>query len=258
MPQITKKTEDDIVHLREGGKRLARILRVLGEHAKPGVSTGELGRMCEELIREGGDVPAFLNYKPRSAKRPFPAALCICVNDEVVHGIPRDDVILKEGDIVSVDAGLIHEGLVTDSSLTVAVGKLDAKGKKLIKTAQEALEIGVWEARAGARVGDVSAAIQKHVEKAGFRLVEELGGHGVGYKVHEEPDVPNTGTKGTGPLLEAGMVIAIEPILVEKNPDIFIDESDGYTIFTEDGGRAAIAEHTVLITDGDPEVMTKE
>lgn len=257
MAEITIKTEADIALLREGGRRLRRILRALGDACVPGVTPAELNRMCEEMIREGGDTPAFLNYQPRGAKKPFPAALCVCINDEVVHGIPSKKRVLAEGDIVSVDAGLIHEGLITDSSLTVAVGKLDPQGRKMITTVEGALEAGIWEARAGNRVGDISNAIQKYVEKTPFALVEELGGHGVGYKVHEAPDVPNVGRKGTGALLEPGMVIAIEPIMVEKKPEVFIAE-DGYTIFTEDGGRAAIAEHTVLITDGDPEILTRE
>jgi methionyl aminopeptidase len=257
MAEITIKTTEDIEKLRVGGRKLRRILKTLGEKAVPGISTGELNRLCEEMIREDGDTPAFLGYKPRGAKIPFPAALCVCINEEVVHGIPDNKRILEEGDIVSVDAGLVHEGMVTDSSLTVAVGQLDKRGQKLIATAEGALQAGIWEARAGNKIGDISAAIQKYVEDAGFSLVVELGGHGVGYKIHEAPDVPNVGKKGTGPLLVPGMVIAIEPILAEKNPSIFISD-DGYTIFTEDGGRGAIAEHTVLITDGDPEIITAD
>jgi methionyl aminopeptidase len=258
MAEITKKTPEEIEIMRVGGRKLRRILRALGEKTVPGISTWELNRLCEEMLREGGDLPAFLNYKPRGADRPFPAALCICINDEVVHGVPSKRRIVKEGDIVSLDAGLIHGGMVTDSSFTVGVGTLDPRGKKLIKAAEAALEVGIWEARAGNRIGDISNAVEKYVEATPFALVPELGGHGVGYKVHEAPDVPNVGRKGTGPLLEPGMVIAIEPIMVEKKPDIFISEEDGYTIFTEDGGRGAIAEHTVLITDGDPEIITAE
>jgi methionyl aminopeptidase len=257
MAMIAIKTPDDIEKLRVGGKKLRRILRTLGDKCVPGISTGELNRICEEMIREDGDLPAFLNYQPRGADAPFPAALCVCINDEVVHGIPSDDRILENGDIVSVDAGLIHKGLVTDSSLTVPVGTLDKQGKKLISVAESALLEGIAQARAGNHVGDISHAVNSYVTKAGFSIVEELGGHGVGYKVHEAPDVPNVGKKGTGPILAAGMVIAIEPIMVEKKPDIFIAE-DGYTIFTEDGGRAAIAEHTILITEGDAEILTAD
>ncbi len=257
MAQIAIKTKEDIEKLRVGGRKLRRILKTLGEKCVPGMSTGELNRLCEEMIREDNDVPAFLNYRPRSAAKPFPASLCVCINDEVVHGIPDDDRILEEGDIISVDAGLIHKGLVVDSSLTVSVGKLDKNGKKLISVAESALLEGIAAAQAGNRVGDISHAVYSYVTKAGFSIVEELGGHGVGYQVHEAPDIPNVGKKGTGAMLEPGMVIAIEPIIVEKNPSIFLSD-DGYTIFTEDGGRAAIAEHTVLITEGEAEILTAD
>ncbi len=250
----TTYTEEEIIILRECGKRLARVLSEVAAQALPGVTGRDLDHLAQELIRKGGDSPAFLNYTPDGAKRPYPAALCVSANDSVVHGIP-DDTPLKEGDIVGLDLGITHKGLITDMAMTVPVGKVDATAAKLIRAVQEALDKGIAEARAGNRIGDIADAIASVAEKYGFSVVPELGGHGVGHHVHEEPFVPNIGRAGTGPLLEVGMVLALEPIFNEGNAAVRIAK-DGYTYKTRDGKRSAHYEKTILITDGTAEILT--
>jgi methionyl aminopeptidase len=208
------------------------------------------------LIIEGNDKPAFLHYKPQGAIRPFPNTLCVSVNDEVVHGIPRTDHILKEGDTVGLDIGLSHRGMFTDSAIRVAVGKISNEDHRLFEATKEALRLGIKAARAGNRIGDIGHAISFSIAKAGYALVEELGGHGLGYKAHEPPEVPNIGRAGLGRKLESGMILAIEPIVNAGSGQIIID-SDKWTIRTYDGKRSAQFEHTILITDGDAEILTK-
>ena len=249
------KTEEEIKILREGGKRLAQILNKVKDKVRPGISTKELDTYAYELIKEGGDEPAFLNYRPEGAEYPYPASLCVSVNDEVVHGIPNADRILKEGDIVGIDCGLKHKNLFTDMAITVPVGEIDAEVKKLLKVTREALEKGVSAARAGNRVGDVSHAIESFVRPYKYGIVEVLSGHGVGRSIHEDPYVPNFGKPGTGPKLEAGMVIAIEPMINEGTKNVKLD-SDGYTYRTVDDKKSAHFEHTVLISETGPEILT--
>jgi methionyl aminopeptidase len=251
------KTFDDIAQLREGGKRLARIVREVSRHVAVGYSVAGLDTLAEKLTREGGDTPAFLGYSPRGAKRPYPASICISVNEEVVHGIPTENPhILKEGDIVSLDYGIMHQGLITDHAITVIAGRGDQKAKRLVKATEESLVAGIKAARAGNHVGDIGAAVQKVAERYGYGIVWELGGHGVGYRVHEEPYIPNFGEPGTGPELVPGMVLAIEPMLTEGLPDVTLMPDD-YTFVTKDGSRSAHFEHTIVVTDGAPEVITK-
>ena len=254
---ITIKTPEEIKILREGGKRLATILYKVKDMVAPGVSTKDLDLYAEKLIRDGGDAPAFLHYQPEGAKRPYPASLCVSVNDEVVHGIPTKGKILKEGDIVSIDLGLKHNGLYTDMALTVPVGAVSPSLKKLMKTTEQALLVGIEEARDGNRVGDIGYAIENFVRKssAKYGIVEVLSGHGVGKAVHEDPYIPNFGKKGTGEKLVSGMVIAIEPMLNEVTKNVSQDD-DGYTIRTQDGKHSAHFEHTVLITPEGPEILT--
>lgn len=248
------KTEAEIAILREGGKRLACILSMVREKVVPGVTTGELDRFTEELIRKGGDEPAFLNYTPEGARTAYPGTLCVSVNDEVVHGIAGDRV-LNEGDIVSIDTGLKHQGLFTDSAMTVSVGAVDENAKKLIAATRGALEAGIAAARAGNTIGDIGYAIEKYVKECGFVVVEELGGHGVGYAQHEDPHVANYGERGQGLRLKKGMVIALEPIVNEGSRYIKL-MPDGYTYVTRDHERSAHFEHTIVITDGAAEVLT--
>jgi len=254
---ITIKTKKEIDTLREGGKRLFEILRILSEAVKPGVSSFELSELTEKLIKEGGDTSSFFGYTPHGAKRPYPASLCFSVNDEVVHGIPNEEEkFLKEGDIVSLDCSIVHKGLITDSAVTVPVGKIDDGAKKLLKITREALQAGITMARAGNTVGDIGFAIESYVAPYRYGIVRELAGHGVGYEIHEEPYVPNFGTKGEGATLKEGMVIAIEPMLNEGKASIKLD-SDGYTYRTRDGKRSAHFEHTVAVTSKGAEILTK-
>lgn len=254
---ITIKTGEEIAVLREGGKRLARILKTLAGAVMPGVSTRELNALAEKLVREGGDTPSFLGYTPYGAKRPYPATLCVSINDEVVHGIPNEtERFLKKGDIVSLDMGLIHEKLITDSAVTVPVGKADEKAAKLLAVTKDALMRGIKAAKAGATTGDIGFAVESFVKPHGFGIVRELAGHGVGYAVHEEPYVPNYGRAGEGEVLKAGMVIAIEPMLNEGSAAVKLD-ADGYTYRTRDGSRSAHFEHTVVITAKGAEILTQ-
>jgi methionyl aminopeptidase len=254
---ITIKTKEDIAILRKGGKRHAAILRELATMVRPGIRAVELENRARELIANNGDKAAFLNYKPYGAKRPFPAALCVSVNDEVVHGIPNEgDKVLKEGDIVTLDLGLTHRGLITDAAITVPVGKISPELVHLLDTTEKALKTGIKAAKGGKRVGDISTAIERIGLAGKYGIVEELAGHGVGYDVHEDPYVPNYGEAGKGEALKPGMVIAIEPIFNLGGGEVEID-SDGYTFRTADGKPSAHFEHTVLITKGDAEVLTK-
>lgn len=242
--------------MREGGARHAEILRTLAEMVKPGVSTLFLEEEAQRLIKEKGDKPAFLGYTPEGARRPFPAALCLSINNEIVHGIPNEkERFIQEGDIVSVDLGLVHKGLITDSAVTVGAGAIDDEAKELIRVTKLALEKGIEQALPGNRVGNIGAAIQEVAQSSTFSLAEDLAGHGVGYGVHEAPFVPNVGTPGKGEKLVPGMVIAIEPMLNTGSGAIKL-ASDGYTIVTKDGSRSAHFEHTVAITEKGPIILT--
>lgn len=249
------KTEEEIAIIREGGKRLAQVLSVVRDAVKPGVTTGELDALAEKLMRDAGDEPAFLNYQPEGAHTPYPGTLCVSVNDEVVHGIGSDRV-LKEGDIIGIDTGVKHKGFFTDSALTVPVGKVDDGAKKLIATTEGALMAGIAVARAGNTTGDIGHAIEKYVKDHGLVVVEELGGHGVGYCQHEDPHIANYGERGQGVRLKKGMVLALEPIVNEGTRYVKL-LSDGYTFVTRDHKRSAHFEHTILVTDGAPEILTK-
>lgn len=256
---IIIKTPQEIEILREGGRRLATVLHKVKERVKPGVSTKELDTYAEELIRAGGDEPAFLNYRPAGARTPFPASLCVSVNDEVVHGIPSEKRILKEGDIVSIDLGLKHKGLFTDMALTVPVGVISESSKKLLEATEQALLVGINSAVGGGTVGDIGYAIEQFVRsrpECKYGIVEVLSGHGVGRAIHEDPYIPNFGKKGKGEKLVAGMVVALEPMLNNGTKNVTIDDDD-WTFRTADRKRSAHFENTILITDGEPEILTK-
>lgn len=253
--KIIIKTEEEIKKIREGGKILAKILQKVAKHVKPGISTFELDVYASKYIKEAGGKSPFLNYKPDGASYPFPASICISVNEELVHGLPKKDKILKNGDIVSLDLGLEYDGLFTDHAITVPVGKISDKDKKLIEVTRGALEAGIWAACGGATVGDIGYAIQSFVNRR-FNIIKELAGHGVGKKLHEDPYIPNYGRAKSGPRLEPGMIIAIEPILNTGRDGIVVAEDD-WTLETVDGSRGAHFEHTILITDKDPEIITK-
>lgn len=253
---ITVKTPEEIEILHEGGKWLAFILKTVSEMVKPGVSSVDLDKKAYEMALENGDKPAFLNYKPYGALRAYPASLCVSINNEIVHGIPNEkEKILKEGDIVSLDMGLIHRGLITDSAITVPVGKIDKKAKLLLEITKKSLFVGIEAVKIGNTVGDIGYAIEHFVKPYGYGIIRDLAGHGVGYEVHEEPYVPNYGNKGKGKKLEIGMVIAIEPMLNEGIQDIILD-SDGYTYKTADGKRSAHFEHTVAVTKNGVKILS--
>lgn len=252
---MTIKNSEERASLIEAGKRLGTILDELAAAVRPGITTKELDALAEKLIVEGGDDPVFKGYTPEGAPYPYPSALCISVNDEVVHGIPTDRA-LAEGDIVSLDLGLSHNGVIVDSALTVPVGKTDATSYELMSATQQALEDAIAVARPGNRVGDISHATETAFQGTGFGVVKILGGHGVGRHVHEEPFIGNTGHPGTGPEIVAGMVLALEPIANAGKGQVDIADDD-YTFLTRDGSRSAHFEHTILVEDDATLVVTR-
>jgi methionyl aminopeptidase len=258
MATIKKKTPEDIAVLREAGHFLALILKRLGEAAKPGVSTLDLDDIAMELVSEYGVEPILLGYHPTFAPTPYPAAVCISVNDCVQHGIPSADIILQTGDVVNIDMSIAYRGLIVDSGITVGVGEISKEASSLIACTREALAHALKAAKPGNHIGDISHAIETFVRSRGMSPVEVLCGHGVGYAVHEEPMIPNVGQAGQGPLIEVGHVYAIEPIVNLGKADVwFDDEGDGYSVYTTDGSISAHFEHTVAITEHGAEILTK-
>jgi methionyl aminopeptidase len=256
MGGITIKTPEEIEILREGGRRLASVLYRVKERVIPGVSATDLDEYARKLIKDMGDEPAFFNYRPEGAKTPYPAALCVSVNNEVVHGIPHKTKILQEGDIVAIDLGLKHDGLFTDMAISVPVGKVSSGDEKFLKVAEQSLQVGIEAARGGKKVGDIGYAIEKFIRPHGYGIVEILSGHGVGRAVHEDPYVPNFGKAGTGAKLIPGMVLAIEPMINLGTKNVMLDD-DEYTFRTADGKKSAHFEHTILITEKGAEILTQ-
>jgi methionyl aminopeptidase len=246
---IIRKSAQEIEGMARAGELVAETIALLGEHVQPGITTGELDRIAEEFIRERGGVPTSKGY------RGFPAATCISPNAMVVHGIPGEHRV-EEGDLISVDVGITLDGLVADSAYTFGVGEVDPEAQRLLDVGKQALEAGIEQARAANRVGDISHAVQELVEAAGFSVVRSLVGHGVGRSYHEEPQVPNFGVAGRGPLLQTGMTLAIEPMITAGGPDVFLHD-DEWSISTQDGSLAVHFEHTVAITDDGPRVLTR-
>lgn len=251
---IKLKNENDIKHLRESGRRLATVLQAVAKEVKPGVTTGYLNDFVYTMITEMGDKPAFLNYKPFGASYAYPGSICISVNDEVVHGIGGDRV-LQEGDIVGLDGGVTHKGMISDSAITVPVGEISKEDKELMRVTKEALMAGINAAQGGKYVNDISKAIEKAIPKK-YGIVKILSGHGVGYKVHEEPYVPNFDDGVKGPKLVPGMVLALEPMVNLGTDEVYLAD-DGYTFITKDHKKSAHFEHTILITEGKAEIITK-
>jgi methionyl aminopeptidase len=251
------KSKEEIDILREGGKKLAYILDTLLKEVKVGISSVYLDEKARELIRVEGGEPSFLGFTPAGAKRPYPAALCVSINDEIVHGIPNEEEkIINDGDVVTLDLGFKYKGMYTDHARTMIVGEVDKRVRELVNRTKEALDAGIKEVRAGNTVGDIGHAISKVAESSDLAIMEGLTGHGVGYDVHEEPFVPNYGLKGKGERLEEGMVIAIEPMFSLGTDEIKI-EKDGYTYSTTDGSISAQFEHTVVVTSDGCEVLTR-
>ena len=245
---IYLKTEEEIELLREANLVVARTLGEMAKWVAPGITTLKLDSIAEEYIRSQGAVPGFKGYGG------FPGTLCVSVNENVVHGIPSN-YALREGDIVSVDCGAVKDGYNGDSTYTFCVGEVDEEVKRLLRTTKESLYIGIEHAVEGNRIGDIGHAIQEYCEKRGYGVVREMCGHGVGRKLHEDPDVPNYGRKGTGPLIKNGMVIAIEPMINMGSKNIVI-ERDGWTTRTKDRKPSAHYEHTIAIHHGKPDILS--
>lgn len=250
------KTDKEIQSMRAGGKIHARILRMVSEMVAPGVTTAELDAYAEKLILEAGAKPCFKGYQPAGQLFPYPASLCTSVNNEIVHGIPSKDRVLQEGNIVSLDLGIEFENVFLDGAITVPVGNVSPAVHKFLNDTHESLMRGIDEARAGNTTGDIGFAIQKFVNKR-YGIVRGLAGHGVGRAIHEDPFIPNYGKPGRGTDLVAGMTIAIEPMLTMGSPETDI-LADDYTFATIDGSIAAHFEHTLLITENGPEILTQE
>lgn len=243
------KTPAQIDSMRIGGKYLAQILETLEKSVKIGMSTWDLEMICRKKFAELNVEPSFLGMYG------FPAYTCIYINEEVVHGIPNKKKIIRDGDLVKFDCGVLYNGMHTDSAITVPVGNVSREALNIKNSTEQALVAGIEQALAGNRVGDISHAIQKVLEGDGYGVVRECTGHGVGRKLHEDPNIPNYGTPHTGALLRAGMTLAIEPISAQGNPQIR-ELADGWTIVTADGKLSAHAEHTILVTENEPEILT--
>ena len=246
---ITLKSSRELDIMRRAGAIVAEVLDMMRAEVQPGVSLKELDRLARELIESRGGKPSFLGHQG------FPASICASVDEEVVHGIPGPDV-LERGEILSIDVGVLLDGYHADSALTLPVGQISEAANRLIDITEASFYRGIAHARSGERIGDISAAIQDVAERNGLGIVRELTGHGIGRSLWEDPQIPNYGHTGTGPLLRPGMTIAVEPMFTLGDPGTMVLE-DGWTVVTLDGGLAAHYEHTVLITSGEPELLTR-
>lgn len=236
--------------MRKAARVVAEVLLQLKPLVKPGVSTAELDQFAERRVRELGAVPAFLGY------RGYPATLCVSINEEIVHGIPSPKRFVKEGDIVSLDMGAVMDGFYGDAALTVAAGKISPEARRLMDVTSESLNRALAAVKAGARLGDVSHAVEKYATERGMSVVREFTGHGIGRRLHEEPSIPNFGRPGSGPVLKAGMTLAIEPMLCLGRADVIV-KNDGWTAVSADGSLAAHYEHTVAVTEDGCEILTE-
>ncbi len=246
---ISIKSEKEIELMRESGRILANVLEELEAFVRPGISTLDIDKKCAEIIKGYHCIPSFLNYNG------YPASVCTSVNSEVVHGIPNKNRILREGDIISLDCGVIYQGFHSDAARTVAVGEISKEARKLIEITEKSFYEGIKYAKAGHHLHEISEAIQTYVEANGFSVVRDLVGHGIGRELHEEPQIPNFRQKRRGPKLEAGMTLAIEPMVNAGRYDVYWEDDD-WTVVAADGSLSAHYENTVLITDGEPELFT--
>ena len=246
---VTIKSPREIELMREAGRILAKTHEELAKNLRPGMSTWDIDHMGEEIIRSYGCIPSFKNYNG------YPASICVSVNEEVVHGIPHKEHFLDEGDIVSLDAGVIYKGYHSDAARTYGIGQIDDDAKKLIEVTRQSFFEGIKFAKAGNHLNDISVAIQKYAESFGFGVVRDLVGHGIGSHLHEDPEIPNFARKRKGILLQPGMTLAIEPMITEGSYEVvWLD--DDWTVMTEDGGWAAHYENTRLITENEPEILS--
>ncbi|GEB77638.1 type I methionyl aminopeptidase [Sporolactobacillus inulinus] len=248
---ITRKTIDEVNRIRMAGKIVGHTLGCLQQAICPGISTIELDALAERLIRDAGAEPSFKGYDGYSN------SICTSVNDQLAHGIPGS-YVLQDGDIISIDIGAKYEDFHADSAWTFPVGKPSDAARKLLETTEESLNLGIAEAKPGSRLSTISHAIQRCAESKGFSVVRELTGHGVGRELHEDPDIPNYGRPGRGPVLEPGMVLAIEPLINEGSRKIWMVEDDDWTLMTQDGKNCAHFEHTIVITENGNEILTKQ
>ncbi len=247
---IILKSPRELALMRRAGRIVARVLDRFREVVRPGITTAELEEVALQIIEREGGIPSFKGY------RGYPAAICASINEEVVHGIPSPKRVLKEGDIVSLDVGAIYKGYHGDAAITLPVGAVSEEVQRLLEVTQGALHAGIAQAHPGNRLGDISAAIQRYVESQGFNVVREYTGHGIGQEMHEEPQIPNFGPPNRGPRLRPGMTMALEP-MVTAGDWRTRTLSDGWTVVTADGSLSAHFEHTIAITDGEPEILTR-
>ena len=251
------RTTADRERARASGAILARVIDALCKRVMPGVTSQELEDLARELIKEAGAEPAFLGYRPEGESRPFPAAICLSVNDMVVHGIPNEHPFtIEDGDVVSVDCGVVYDGIITDATKTVIAGTPRPEDQMLVQAAEEALEAAVMAAKAGNHVGDIGAAIEAVAKRYGLGVPREVGGHGVGERVHEEPFIANWGKPGSGPELVEGQMIAIEPIFTAGSERLDWDDINGFECHTVDGSRSTEVEHTIIVGREKGEVIT--
>ena len=253
--KIFLKTEDEIELMRRANRLVGRTLGELSKHIRPGISTLLLDKIAEEFIRDNGGIPTFKNF-PNPYGAPFPGNICTSVNDVVVHGVPNAKTILKEGDIITIDCGVLLDEFNGDSAYTYCVGEVSEEVKKLLRTTRESLYLGIEQAVAGNHLGDISDAVQRHCTEQHYGIVRELTGHGIGRKMHEDPPVPNYGRRGNGILLKEGMCIAIEPMVTMGDRAIYLDAQDKWTIRTRDRKPAAHFEHTIAIRRGKSEILS--
>jgi methionyl aminopeptidase len=247
---ILIKTKEEIEFIRQAAQLVGKTIAEVGRHIRPGVTTAFLDQIGEQYIRDNGGIPLCKGFEG------YPAATCISVNDVVVHGIPSDNVFVKEGDDISVDIVVELNGYVGDSCYTFACGEVSPEVKRLMRVTKECLYLGIEQAQPGNRLGDIGHAVQMHAEKNGYGVVRELCGHGVGFKMHESPNVLNYGVRGTGALLKEGMVICIEPMINMGSKNVNFSREDGWTVRTKDGKPAAHYEHTIAITEKGPEILS--
>jgi len=252
--KIFLKTEDEIELMRQANQLVGRTLGELAKHIKPGVTTLQLDKVADEFIRDHGATPTFKGF-PNPYGGPFPASICTSVNDVVVHGVPDKQTVLKEGDIISIDCGTLLNGYNGDSCYTFCVGEVNEEVKQLLRVTKDALYKGIENAVAGKHVGDISAAVQDHCEAFGYGIVRELTGHGIGREMHEDPQVPNYGRRGNGPMLKNSMCIAIEPMITMGKRDIYL-KADRWSVCTRDGKPSAHFEHTVVVRRGKAEILS--